>query len=443
MEKVPTEIECLRDMRVLIVDDNKTSCKMLTTTLKGWGMRPQETVDGPTALGALYKSVEENDPFGLAIIDLHMPGMDGNALGRAIKADTNFNQIRMILLTSLFVSVDNHELSQSGFGGHLTKPVRQKELKEILPILISQPEKGYKQNGLITSRLTTTKSELPRFDGKKAHLLLVEDNATNQQVALGILAKFGLKADTADDGLKAVEAATNINYDLVLMDCQMPVMDGYEATAKIRKIPSYRDVPIIAMTAHAMTGDREKCLKAGMNDYIAKPVAPLELAKKIFNWLPDKASEELIGSDKLQDQINLIDEELGQDDSFPQLNKLPPESDDATKIWDKTAMMERMMGDNELASIIKEGFLTDIPNRISILKEGLSKDDCQNTELQAHTIKGAAANVCGQALCQVASTMEKAGRVGDLTAAREGLPDLEREFEKLKQAMNQDPNVGA
>ena len=245
------------------------------------------------------------------------------------------------------------------------------------------------------------------FAGRKARVLLVEDNITNQQVALGILKKLGLHADAAANGEEALKALELIPYDLVFMDVQMPGMDGLEAARRIRDprfAISAKKIPIIAMTAHTMQGDREICLKAGMNDYIAKPVSPLALAEVLEKWLPKE-------------------------------KKAAAEQAAEVPVFDKAGMTARLMNDEVLARRVGAGFLEDLPRRISALKGSLAAGDVRGSELQAHTVKAAAANVGGERLRAVALEMEKAARAGDLDAVKALMSELETQFDRLKEAM--------
>ena len=283
----------LRDVRVLIVDDNATNREILTARLGAWGMRTAEAKDGPGALQALYRALEQNDPFRLAVIDRHMPGMDGVSLGRAIQADVRLARVRMVMLTSVGIRGDARQFEDLGFAGYLTKPVRQDELQGVLALALAERPGGDAAVRPIATRHAVQES-VPRFDGRKVRILLAEDNITNQQVALGLLKKMGLAADAVANGKEVLEALASIPYDVVLMDCQMPVMDGYTATREIRSRRSAvrdPDVPVIAMTAHAMQGDRDRCLEAGMNDYLPKPVAPRTLADMLERWLPKNPVE--------------------------------------------------------------------------------------------------------------------------------------------------------
>jgi PAS domain S-box-containing protein len=283
----------LRDVRVLIVDDNATSREILTARLTSWGMRPSEAQDGPGAIRALYRALDEQDPFRIAIIDMQMPGVDGKALGRAIKADKHLADTRMVMLTSLGLRGDARSFKEIGFAAYATKPIRHQELKVVLSLALAERAEAEQTQQPIVTR-HTAREMLNRFVGHKARILLAEDNITNQQVAVGILKKLGWHADTVANGAEALISLETIPYDLVLMDVQMPEMDGLEATRRIRNPQSAvinHGIPIIAMTAHAMQGDRERCLEAGMNDYVTKPVSPQALVEALDKWLPKENLE--------------------------------------------------------------------------------------------------------------------------------------------------------
>jgi CheY-like chemotaxis protein/HPt (histidine-containing phosphotransfer) domain-containing protein len=254
------------------------------------------------------------------------------------------------------------------------------------------------------------------FAGRKARILLAEDNITNQQVALGILKKLGLTADAVANGREVITALKTIPYDLVLMDVQMPEMDGLEATHRIRNPKSpvrNHQIPIIAMTAHAMQGSRERYLEAGMNDYVSKPIAPQALAEAIARWLPEEKNSRF--------RIQKFRNQRLPHASFP--------------IWDHSGMLERLMGDEELLGTIMEEFLADIPRQIEALMGYLKAGDARAIEQIAHTIKGVSANVGCEAMCVVASKMEKDANSGDLSAVKARLADLEEAFWQLKQVM--------
>jgi signal transduction histidine kinase/DNA-binding response OmpR family regulator len=395
----------LHGVRALIVDDNATSREILSRRMTFWGMRPSEAEDGPGALQALYRALEESDPFRVAVIDMRMPGMDGESLGRAIRADGRLADTRMAMLTSLGSRGDARHFEELGFAAYAIKPIRPQELMGMLSLVLTERDGTDSKPQPIATR-HSARERLNPFTGRSARILLAEDNITNQQVALGILKKFGLRADAVADGAEAVKALETVPYDLVLMDVQMPVMDGPEATRQIRGPQSRvrnRAIPIVAMTAHALPGDRERYLEAGMNDYVSKPVSPQALAEVLMRWLPQQADAP------------------------------------APVVFDRAGMLERLMDDADLARVVTENFLDDVPRQIEALRGYLDAWDAAGAERQAHSLKGASSNVGGEALRALASEMEKAGRAGELDLVRARMDDLEREFARLKEAMTQEP----
>ncbi len=280
----------LHNVRALIVDDNATSRELLVERLLAWGMCPVAVSDGAAALERLEQGLTDGDPFRVALIDLRMPGMDGDVLGRLIRRDARLNTLRMAILPSLVRPGDSRRFQACGFAAYLPKPVRQQELKDLLSAML-RVDQTPQASPILTRHSTREQlweTSAGRFAGTGARILLAEDNPVNQQLALGIIKKFGLKADAVANGAEALTALTTIPYDLVLMDVQMPVMDGLDASRQIRDPDSAvldHGIPIIAMTANAMQGDREQCLAAGMNDYVSKPVRPQTLAEALGKWL--------------------------------------------------------------------------------------------------------------------------------------------------------------
>ena len=272
--------------RILVVDDNTTNRLLITTLLNHWGCRHSEAVDGASGLKILLQAAHEGDPFQVALLDQEMPGMDGLELGRRIKADPLLKSTLMVMVTSLGQRGDAGILEQIGFVGYLAKPVRQSQLHDCIALVLGRSRQA---PDLIIPPVTgiVTRYTVAEYGERGIRILLAEDNIINQKVAQSMLSKLGYKADVVANGLEAVKALELINYDLVLMDCLMPEMDGFEATAIIRNPESKvlnHSVPIIAMTANAMQGDREKCIEAGMDDYIAKPVKKEILAEMIGRW---------------------------------------------------------------------------------------------------------------------------------------------------------------
>ena len=268
--------EDIREARILVVDDHATNRLVFREMLRSWGCRFDEATDGAQGLSMLDQAREGGDPFRIALIDMQMPGMDGKTLGRKIKEDPGLRDTRLVMLTSVGSRGESAELQRIGFTAYLTKPIKVSQLYDCLVTVlgVTQEEAGKHSQQIITRH--TLREERKR----RLRILVAEDNVVNQKVALRILQKLGYRADAVANGQEAVTALQTIPYDLVLMDVQMPDMNGFEATRLIRDPESRvlrHDIPIIAMTAHALKGDREKCLEAGMNDYLSKPVTALAL----------------------------------------------------------------------------------------------------------------------------------------------------------------------
>jgi PAS domain S-box-containing protein len=273
----------LAGVRILIVDDNATNQMLMTTLLSSWGCRFETAADGETGFAHLLAAAKSHDPYQIALLDHEMPGMDGQELGRRIKAEPLLESTLMVMVTSLGQRGDAAALEKIGFAGYLVKPVRQSQLRECLGLVLGRARKTSDARGIITRHVVAEKAR------HGIRVLLAEDNVINQKVAQHMLNALGYRVDVVANGWEAVRALEMINYDLVFMDCMMPDMDGFEATAMIRDAGSKvnnHDVPIIAMTANVMTGDRERCIEAGMDDYLAKPVKKDELRLVIEHWFP-------------------------------------------------------------------------------------------------------------------------------------------------------------
>jgi len=271
----------LQGQKILVVDDNLTNRVLLGQLLTQWQVEHTLVDSGKEALEKLTEESSKGNPYHIAILDMQMPKMDGLQLANEIKSNNQyFKNTRLLMLTSQGKRGDTDKLKAAGFNGYLNKPIDQTILYNTLITIsgVTSPEQP-----LVTSY---SPRELPQFS---ARVLVVEDNAINQKVAQGLLKKFGVQVDLAANGEEALNSLENLPFDLVFMDCQMPVMDGYEATQRIRHPESNvlnRDLPIVAMTANSMEGDREKCLGVGMNDFISKPINPNKVQETLKRWLP-------------------------------------------------------------------------------------------------------------------------------------------------------------
>jgi two-component system, sensor histidine kinase and response regulator len=281
----------LEKCRALIVDDNATNRKILSHQLSSWGMVHEEAEGGKRALELLRQAASEGRGYELAVLDLMMPEMDGFELARHIKSDPGLSEVRLVLLTSYGQRGHGELAREAGIAAYLTKPVRQGQLYECLSRVMNQGvsvESGVESEESREEEvsLLTRHNLLERGATTTKLILLAEDNIVNQKIAVRQLQKLGYRADAVANGREALEALARISYDLVLMDCQMPEMDGYEATAEIRRREGgSRHTPIVAMTANALEGDREKCLEAGMDEYISKPVRSQALAQVLEKLL--------------------------------------------------------------------------------------------------------------------------------------------------------------
>jgi len=276
-EVVPSEF---KGLRALVVDDNATSRSFLTEQMTAWGIRSQSTRDGLEALGILHASAASGEPFDMALIDMKISGISAIELARTVRNDPANSNIRLIMLTP-GLRIDDESIKLLCDAVCLSKPVHRSRLFDRISSLFSQESST--KSGSASAAVNCPEE---RFYG---HVLIVEDSSMVQDVAMSMLESYGLKVDIADNGLRAVQAVSKTGYDLVFMDCQMPEMDGYEATKAIREMernhPDERHLPIVAMTAHAMEGDRETCIAAGMDDYLSKPFKKNQLLMVLRRWI--------------------------------------------------------------------------------------------------------------------------------------------------------------
>jgi len=406
-EIAPAEVE---NARILIVDDNKECRQKLAALFQSWKARPEEAEDGKSALDALLRAAEAGDPFPAAVLDKQMPGVDGITLAETIKTDARIKDTRLVLMTDVGQAGEGKRMEEIGVAAYLTKPVRRSELFDCLAVVLAAGAAKEPAHPLVTKHLI---SEIRRTN---LRILLAEDNEVNQQVALGLLKKFGLKADIARNGSEAVNALMARDYDLVFMDVQMPVMDGFEATSRIRDPHSgVRNpaVKIIAMTANAMQGDREACLDGGMDDYISKPVTAQTLGQVLQKWA--------FRSQKAEETPSAID------------TASKPERT-GVAVFDRVGLMGRL-DDVDLMQTVLNGYVQDIPKRINALETAVKNHDAEVMVREAHTIKGMAAAVGGEVLRQVAYKLEKFGRAGDFHAVASGLVELKKQVSCLNEAI--------
>jgi two-component system sensor histidine kinase/response regulator len=407
-QKLPMQTrQSVRGSHILIVDDNATNRTILNKTLVSFGCFPEEVESGKEALALLNLRMAEDRPFDAILLDHQMPEMDGEDVVRAIRSDSSNDNTRILILTSVGERGDARRFKELGCAAYLTKPVRQSQLLDALAETLVDPDAEDRPEQKGREAVIITRHSLGEDAAGKAQLLVVEDNLVNQKVAMRILEKAGHKVDVANNGIEALAALKNTSFDMVFMDIQMPKMDGYEATAAIRKMaPEYSELPVIAMTAHAMKGDREKCIAAGMDDYLSKPVKPKGLLEMVQRWAGKKVIRPVVGVDH-----------------YPSDPDLPV---DLRHLKDLTG------GDKDFEREIIDLFLKDTSHHLIRLEAAIKEVDSSSIEALAHSIKGAAANVGAEKFRKLAQELELKGNACSLHDAAEDFDHLMSAFAEVK-----------
>jgi CheY-like chemotaxis protein/HPt (histidine-containing phosphotransfer) domain-containing protein len=362
-------------------------------------------------------------PFHLVVTNNIMPAMNGEDLGKKIKDDPELAGTHLVMMSSTGFFGEAAEVEKIGFAAYLTKPVEQSTFFNCLKTVLSGSQKDAssgKEKPIVTKHGLTEKKYIQK------NILVVEDNFTNRKVAIGLLKNCGFIPDIATNGREAVEAVQKKDYDLIFMDCHMPILDGYAATAQIRKLDSATSkIPIIAMTANALKGDREECLNAGMDDYISKPISRESINQMLNKWLADlpqaKGSGDSAKPGKDKDQT--------QETTPPPVNGQP--------ILDRADLLERLDGDEELAREVLEVFVADIPAKISALRQAIEGGETKEVGDLVHMVKGAGRNISAKAFQAMACEIEEAAKSGDLDRASRLIPELENHLQKLVNTINE------
>ena len=415
-------------VRILVVDDNATNLKLMAAMLKSWGCPHELASDGESALKLLYAAQAEHNPFRITVLDQQMPSMNGSELGSRIKADPLLEPTLLVMVTSMGLRGDALALEQIGFVGYLTKPVRQIQLRDCIAMVLANDAKATAKGtktGLVTRHTLAESAKL------KFRILLTEDNEVNQKFALTLLRKLGYQVDVANNGLESVRALALVNYDLVLMDCQMPEMDGFEATATIREANSNvlnHAVPIIAMTANAMTGDREKCLAAGMNDYLSKPIDSRELHSKI---------EQVYVGHRRDEEVEITADAAAVTVVAPALNGEPKdEAPDEAPVLDTARALEWIDGDLELLlmslPIVRDQTVVDRQEIASAIRE----NDTVRVKKASHRLKGSVGQIGAVRAQKACQLLETAAAKGDSSAFAELQQKFETELDALVPAID-------
>ena len=412
--QVPTPL--LTGKRLLIVDDNATNRQILTLQAQSWGMPSSAAQSGVEALNWLARG----EQFDVAILDMQMPGMDGLTLAGEIRKQFNGRDLALVMLTSIGKPEIQPRAIDAGFAAFLSKPVKQSQLYNVLTnILGGQPIKVKPSYSQRLELDPTTAERLP------LRILVVEDNMVNQHLALQLLARMGYRADVAGNGLEAIQALRRQSYDVVFMDVHMPEMDGLTATQHICKEWSAASRPkIIAMTANAMQGDREKCLSVGMDDYISKPIRVEELVQSLN--LCRSSSEN-------PESLPLVDEtpphgKLGE--------YLPLSSDEAINT-EVLQGLHKTLGANasQFLTQLIDVYLEETPSLLQAMDTAVAQTDAAAMQQAAHTLKSSSASLGATTLSKLCEQLESLGHSQSTTGAREIVVQLESEYERVKTAL--------
>ena len=415
-----------QNLPVLVVDDNHTNRTILDEMLRSWDMAPTSVESGDEALRALEQSLADDQPYRLAILDGMMPEMDGFELARTIRQNENWDRMIMILLSSANFSNEAERARECGFARVMTKPVKQSDLFNAITRLTG------------TTTVTETPDDDMPPDGEVTpmRILFAEDGLVNQRVATDLLTQRGHEVTVAPNGQEAVDAFDPARFDLILMDIHMPLLDGYQATAGIRKREEKEGghIPIIALTANAMKGDREKCLAAGMDGYLAKPIRALDLYRVVEQ---SGATRELSTAEKKKKLSDTTASVKSQRDEPAAAAAASTDTDESEPIIDPEVALTHVQGSEEILRDMVGIFFEECDTMTSNLKKALAETDAELLERSAHTLKSSSAMFGAIRARAAAFALELTGKSGDLSGAPEQFAHLQVELDQLRQAVRE------
>jgi CheY-like chemotaxis protein/HPt (histidine-containing phosphotransfer) domain-containing protein len=435
----------LSGRRVLIVDDNESNRIILHHLVAGWGMVDDQAEDVDSAIRLIEQRAGNGVSYDVAIVDMLMPGKDGLQFAKEMKPHPVGSLIRLVILTSLIQRGHAELARQAGFVAYLTKPIRHDQLSNCLRTVLglAQPASDAAQPRTITPAPTLITQHTMAEIESAPRILVVEDNLINQKLTVRMLEKLGYPSDVVGNGQEALEAIARRSYAVVLMDCQMPVIDGFEATRLIRgnegrqrstvngqsngkgavesSLPLTNDqspmtsfhIPIVALTANAMSGDRERCLATGMDDYLTKPVRKKDLKAVLDRWVP------------LSIQVQDTEAEGPEENRFSAEPATPP------VIFDAATVLRNIGGDRDLLEQLAELFLQRYPVMMDNIRAALADRDHAAVEQAAHALKGTAGNLCASEVVLSAGQLEAIGRLGTLGEGPVIYTQLERAVLRL------------
>jgi signal transduction histidine kinase/CheY-like chemotaxis protein/HPt (histidine-containing phosphotransfer) domain-containing protein len=414
----------LAGTRALVVDENRTNLEILQKQLEGWRLEVTRVETGAQALMAMAQALEDGQPFQLAILDMHMPETDGLQLAQKIKRLFPLSETRLVMLTSALSTGGAEEREAAGIVRCINKPLRQSELLDVVSSVLT--------GTAVTLREKPTaepESETVAFTRLKAQVLLAEDNPVNQEVAKAMLAQLGVRVRVAENGEKALELLATHDFDLVLMDCQMPVLDGYQATAAIRESETDGSarLPVIALTANAMEGDRDRCLTAGMDDYLAKPYSLAQLKATLSRWLgpspadfapaPDPKSPATSSAATAADALptgSMPDHPVLDKKALDQLRELDP------------------IGGTGLIQQVVAAFLESAGDTVAKIETAVEANNAGDLRMAAHALKSSSANVGARSLSDICRELEVCGREDRIAEARPLLTNMREMYARAE-----------
>lgn len=413
--------QLLEHLNALIVDDNDTNREILEHQLRAWKVNTGSAANGQKALEMLRSASDQGRSYQLAILDMHMPEMDGGELARRIRSDTAIAATRLVMLSSAADMGSSEGRAPLGIEAYLTKPWRQSELYNCLAAVVGRAATRLS----VRRKPATAKRSVALLE---SHILLAEDNTVNQEVALGMLEALGCTVKLVENGHEVIEALSRRAYDVILMDCHMPEMDGFQATAEIRnqEHQARRDerIPIVALTANALQGDRARCLAAGMDDYLSKPFTQAQLRGVLTRWLrPDNGFEQRIEAARIVEPATIA----------------PSATPAAGAVLDENALnriraLQRPGRPSVLNKVVRL-YLDDSPRLIEALQAAVRQGDAQALQKAAHTLKSSSANLGAMVVSDLCKELESLGRAADLEKAPTLMSQVEHNYPVVRQAL--------
>lgn len=435
-ENEDSDFTDLHGVRVLVVDDSATNRQVFTRMLEGFGCQANAVSSGMEVMPALFRGLLTNAPYRLVLIDMQIPIMDGEEILHLIRQEPLTADIKAVILTSMGRRHELSRVNEMGCSGYLLKPVKQSQLRETLELALGIEYKGRQPEG--RQRINRDENAWA-VRIRPLHILLAEDNEINQKMTRALLARHGHTVDLANNGAEAVEAVKKIRYDLVFMDVQMPKMDGFEAAQAIRRLEAAGKIkgthlPIIAMTAHALHGDRQRCMDAGMDDYVSKPLDPRKVFQAIERWSEVTASDQFSRGELETVENRLAGLDGGKQEdlaSLPEQDREIGLNQNSDIILDIEAALVRFGEDRDFYYNLLSDFLDSLPTRLEEMRAALNEENAQMLSYLAHNLKGVSSNFSAMQVAHHSAALDDVCRANNLAEASNQLAELEAAAKRL------------